>query len=131
MLDLTHIYLENSRKSIGMKNYVNNPTLKRDGAKAGHQVIFSSLERAAISMPEYEPTVGKFLDFLNTIEGKQPGNPIKAANAIIQMVGTENPPLRFVLGKYAYTKFRKKINTLTQELDAWEAIGVNTDFETA
>jgi NAD(P)-dependent dehydrogenase (short-subunit alcohol dehydrogenase family) len=93
--------------------------------------IGRSLERAAHPMAEYEPTVGKFLNFLNTIEGKQPGDPQKAANAIIQMVESENPPLRLVLGKYAYTKFRQKIESLTQELDAWEAMAINTDFETA
>jgi NAD(P)-dependent dehydrogenase (short-subunit alcohol dehydrogenase family) len=91
--------------------------------------IGRSLDRATTSMPEYEPTVGKFLNFLNTIEGKQPGDPVKAANAIIQMVESDNPPLRLVLGKYAYSKFRKKIAALTQELDAWEAIASNTDFE--
>lgn len=90
--------------------------------------IGRSLDRATASMPEYEPTVGKFLNFLNTIEGKQPGDPVKAANAIIQMVESNNPPLRFVLGKYAYGKFRKKIAALTQELDTWEAIASNTDF---
>lgn len=88
-----------------------------------------SLDRVANPMPEYEPTVGKFLNFLNTIEGKQPGDPVKAASAIIQMVKSDHPPLRLVLGNYAYERFRKKIETLTQELDAWEAIGMNTDFE--
>ncbi len=91
--------------------------------------IGRSLDRAATPMPEYEPTVGKFLNFLNTIEGKQPGDPVKAANAIIQMVEAENPPLRFVLGKYAYAKFRKKIEALTQELNTWETLGMSTDFE--
>lgn len=92
--------------------------------------IGRSLDRATNPMAEYQPTVGKFLEFLNTIEGKQPGDPVKAANTIIQAVEAENPPLRLVLGKYAYSKFRKKIESLTQELDAWEAIAVNTDFET-
>jgi hypothetical protein len=81
-------------------------------------------------MPEYEPSVGKFLTFLNTIEGKQPGDPQKAADAIIQMVNAENPPLRLVLDKYAYSKFRQKIESLTQELDTWAEVGMNTDFET-
>jgi hypothetical protein len=35
-----------------------------------------------------------------------------------------------VLGKYAYSKFRQKIASLTQELNDWEAIAANTDFET-
>jgi len=91
--------------------------------------IGRSLDRAEPSMPEYEPTVGQFLNFLNQIEGQQPGDPNKAANAIIQMVASENPPLRLVLGKYAYEKFNEKIEALTQELEDWKAIGMATDFE--
>lgn len=91
--------------------------------------IGRSLDRATNQMEEYQPTVGKFLQFLSTIEGKQPGDPVKAANAIIQVVEAENPPLRLVLGKYAYSKFRQKIASLTQELDAWETMAANTDFE--
>jgi NAD(P)-dependent dehydrogenase (short-subunit alcohol dehydrogenase family) len=92
--------------------------------------IGRSLDRVEQPMPEYEPTVGKFLNFLNTIEGKQPGDPQKAADAIIQMVNAGNPPLRLVLGNYAYRKFRTKIESLTQELDTWADVGMNTDFKT-
>lgn len=91
--------------------------------------IGRSLDRASHQMEEYQPTVGKFLKFLNTIEGKQPGDPIKAANVIIQVVESENPPLRLVLGHYAYSKFRQKIESLNQELNDWETIAINTDFE--
>lgn len=91
--------------------------------------IGRSLDRAEPAMPEYEPTVGKFLDFLNQIEGQQPGDPVKAANAIIQMVESENPPMRLFLGKYAYGKVNEKIEALTQELEAWKSVGIATDFE--
>ncbi|MEM6840323.1 MAG: oxidoreductase [Cyanobacteria bacterium P01_C01_bin.120] len=93
------------------------------------EFIGRSLDRVEAPMAVYEPTVGKFLNFLNQIEGQQPGDPAKAANAIIHMVEAENPPLRLVLGKYAYSKFRQKIADLTQELDAWESVGLATDFE--
>jgi NAD(P)-dependent dehydrogenase (short-subunit alcohol dehydrogenase family) len=91
--------------------------------------IGRSLDRAEHSMEAYQGTVGKFLQFLNQIEGTQPGDPDKASQAIIQVVNAENPPLRLVLGKYAYSKFRQKIASLTKELDEWEAIAANTDFE--
>lgn len=90
--------------------------------------IGRSLDRVEEQMDAYQDTVGKFLNFLNNIEGKQPGDPQKAAEAIIQVVNSPNPPLRLVLGKYAYTKFRQKIESLTTELDAWEAVAANTDF---
>ena len=91
--------------------------------------IGRSLDRAQEQMEAYQGTVGKFLNFLNNIEGKQPGDPQKAAEAIIQVVNSPNPPLRLVLGKYAYTKFRKKIESLTAELNTWEKVAANTDFE--
>ncbi|MEM8830903.1 MAG: SDR family oxidoreductase [Cyanobacteria bacterium P01_G01_bin.19] len=90
--------------------------------------IGRSLDRAESQMDAYQDTVGKFLNFLNNIEGKQPGDPQKAAEAIIKVVNSNNPPLRLVLGKYAYTNFRKKLESLTAELDAWEEVAVKTDF---
>ncbi|MEM9008187.1 MAG: oxidoreductase [Cyanobacteria bacterium P01_F01_bin.86] len=93
------------------------------------EFIGRSLDRVDTPMTEYELTVGKFLNFLNQIEGQQPGDPVKAANAIIRMIEAENPPLRLVLGKYAYSKFRQKIEDLTQELNAWESVGLATDFD--
>ncbi|MDF5730981.1 MAG: oxidoreductase [Rhizonema sp. PD38] len=92
--------------------------------------IGRSLDRAEQSMNVYKDTVGKFLQFLDKIEGTQSGNPDKAAQVLIKVVNSENPPLRLVLGKYAYSKFRQKIESLTAELDAWEAVTANTDFET-
>lgn len=93
-------------------------------------LIRRSLIRAEHSIDAYNETVGKFSQFLEKIEGSQPGDPEKAANTIIHVVESENPPLRLVLGKYAYNKFRQKIESLSAELDAWEAIASNTDFET-
>ncbi|MEO0840654.1 MAG: oxidoreductase [Cyanobacteria bacterium J06643_5] len=91
--------------------------------------IGRSLDRAEEQMEAYQGTVGKFLNFLNNIEGKQPGDPQKAAEAIIKVVNSENPPLRLVLGQYAYSKFRQKIESLKTELDEWELVAANTDFE--
>ncbi len=91
--------------------------------------IGRSLQHAPTSIPDYTATVGKFQQFLQKIAGSQPGDPSQAAQAMIQIAHSDHPPLRLVLGKYAYTKFRAKIATLTQELDQWEAIAANTDFE--
>ena len=91
--------------------------------------IGRSLDRVQDQIEAYQGTVGKFLNFLNNIEGKQPGDPQKAAEAIIKVVNSPNPPLRLVLGKYAYSKFRQKIESLTAELNTWEEVAANTDFE--
>jgi hypothetical protein len=65
------------------------------------------------------------------MDGKQPGDPEKAAEAIIAAVLSDRPPLRLVLGKYATDKARKKIAAAQRELDAWSAIGAPTDFSPA
>ncbi|MEO6788084.1 MAG: oxidoreductase, partial [Chthoniobacteraceae bacterium] len=90
--------------------------------------ISRSMERAENHIADYDPTSGKFLRFLETMSGKQPGDPAKAAAAIIAAVESDSPPLRLVLGKYANDKTRKKFADAEKEPAAWEHVGVPTDF---
>ena len=90
--------------------------------------IARSLERAETHLADYDRTSGKFLRFLETMAGKQPGDPAKAAEAIIAAVESDTPPLRLVLGKYANEKARKKLAEAQRELTAWEPTGFATDF---
>ena len=90
--------------------------------------IARSLERAEKQIADYDRTSGKFTRFLETMAGKQPGDPGKAAEAIIAAVESETPPLRLVLGKYAHEKARRKLAEAERELAAWEPVGFATDF---
>jgi NAD(P)-dependent dehydrogenase (short-subunit alcohol dehydrogenase family) len=90
--------------------------------------IARSMDRAADPMADYETTSGKFLKFLESMSGRQPGDPAKAAAAIIEAVQSDRPPLRLVLGKYAVDKSRRKLVTAARELDAWSAVGLATDY---
>ena len=90
--------------------------------------IGRSLERAESHLADYDRSSGKFLRFLETMDGKQPGDPIKAATAIIAAVESDAPPLRIVLGKYANEKARKKHVDAERERATWEAVGLPTDF---
>ena len=92
--------------------------------------ISRSLERAENRLADYDRTSGKFLRFLETMSGKQPGDPDKAAEAIIAAVESATPPLRLVLGKYANDKTRKKFADAEKERAAWEHVGVPTDYST-
>jgi NAD(P)-dependent dehydrogenase (short-subunit alcohol dehydrogenase family) len=89
-----------------------------------------SLERAAGQISDYEPSSGKFRRLLETMAGRQPGDPAKAADAIIAAVASDNPPLRLVLGKYAVDKARRKLVTAARELDAVSDAGRAADFAT-
>ncbi|MEY4938788.1 MAG: 3-oxoacyl-[acyl-carrier-protein] reductase FabG [Verrucomicrobiota bacterium] len=90
--------------------------------------IARSLERATGQIADYDPSSGKFRRFLETMAGRQPGDPMKAADAIIAAVALENPPLRLVLGKYAIDKTRRKLAAAARELEAGYAAGLATDF---
>ena len=93
--------------------------------------IARSLERAEGHIADYDRTSGKFLRFLESMNGKQPGDPDKAAEAIIAAVESDAPPLRLVLGKYATDKVRKKLTSIESELATWEHVGLPTDFTAA
>ncbi|MEQ1852410.1 MAG: oxidoreductase [Chthoniobacteraceae bacterium] len=90
--------------------------------------IARSLERAESHIADYDRTSGKFARFLETMAGKQPGDPAKAAEAIIAAVESDTPPLRLILGKYANDKTRKKLTDAERERTAWEHVGAPTDF---
>ena len=90
--------------------------------------IARSLERAESHITDYDRTSGKFVGFLETMAGRQPGDPGKAAEAIIAAVESDTPPLRLVLGKYANDKARKKLADAERERTAWESVGSPTDF---
>src|ERR1700675_3416033 len=48
--------------------------------------------------PEYDSTVGATVRFQREYDGKQPGDPAKAAAALLQIASLSDPPLRLLLG---------------------------------
>ena len=89
----------------------------------------ASSARAAKIIPDYDSTAGERIRILKVISGKHPGDPVKAAKAIITIVNTDSPPLRLALGKIAVDVVRNKIRLLETDLDQWEELSVNTGFE--
>ncbi len=92
------------------------------------EFISRSLDRAEGPVAEYAATSGKFLSFLEKVDGKQPGDPAAAARAILEVAAAEKPPFRLVLGKYAYQKARRQLDRERAELEAWQGTGLETDF---
>ncbi|WP_207515821.1 SDR family NAD(P)-dependent oxidoreductase [Longitalea luteola] len=65
---------------------------------------------------------------IEDIPGNQPGDPEKAALALVQLAGMENPPLHFFMGSDAYGMANNKIELLQKELSTNEALSRSTDF---
>jgi len=90
--------------------------------------IRDSLEAAGSSIQDYETSVGRFRSLLGRMDGRQPGDPVRAANAIFGLSKQANPPFRLVLGRYALEKSRKTLIARSAELEAWEAVAASVDF---
>lgn len=89
--------------------------------------IGRSLEHSE-RISEYEATVGKFGAYLAKVEGKQPGDPVRAASLIIDLLDEEKPPFRLVIGRYAATVFAKTLSVTETEFTVWKERGLATDF---
>lgn len=90
-----------------------------------------SLSQPDHRIEDYATVTGPFLQWLADMDGKQPGDPAKAAQAMIDVVESPNPPLRLALGADAVGAMRDKLAAVAAELDTWEAISLNTAFEGA
>lgn len=93
------------------------------------QFLDSSLHIAHNSISAYNDTVGAFKEKLSDRNGKQPGNPKKAAEAIFKVGMMENPPLRVLLGKDAYKNAQKKIEMLNADFEHMKELTFSTEFE--
>jgi NAD(P)-dependent dehydrogenase (short-subunit alcohol dehydrogenase family) len=60
--------------------------------------------------------------------GKQAGDPVRLAEALVTLSNEASPPLRFAAGAMAVSAMETKIASLTTELERWRALGVATDF---
>ena len=90
--------------------------------------IAHSLSCVTDAPADYEASCGKFLRFLRSMDTKQPGDPVRAAEAIFALSTAERPPLRLVLGRYAHDKARRRAQAALRELE--NAAGADTDFPT-
>ena len=86
-----------------------------------------SANEAKAEIEDYKTTAGQNQQTIRAYSGSQPGDPVKAAQAIIQAVETENPPLRLLLGAAALKNARLKLDELKKDYDAWAETSVGAD----
>ncbi len=85
-------------------------------------------KKAETQIEDYSPTAGKAREYFQTQAGKQKGDPQRAVEAIIAVVEAAHPPRHLLLGNAALTRFRKRLEDWTGELDAWESTTMGADF---
>jgi NAD(P)-dependent dehydrogenase (short-subunit alcohol dehydrogenase family) len=77
---------------------------------------------------DYAGTVGARREQDTTRHGHQPGDPARAAQAIITAVHSPSTPLMLVLGPDALIQFRDATRELNADVDAWEQTSLSTSF---
>ena len=88
-----------------------------------------SLSMAESRLPDYDKTAGKTRDYQRDNNGSQIGDPVRGAQAIVDAVTGDNPPLHLLLGAMAYQRATTKLDSLRREFEAWKAVSLATDFE--
>ena len=78
---------------------------------------------------EYAETVGATVRFQREYDGRQPGDPAKAAAVVIHIAGLDEPPFRLLLGSDAVRNVEKADAARIQADREWRAVSVSTDFE--
>ncbi|WP_059013504.1 oxidoreductase [Streptomyces specialis] len=84
---------------------------------------FATALQAAGTIADYDATVGPVREGLGSSHGKQPGDPDKAAAALLAALDLPNPPLRLALGDDAASMIREKLAAVAADLDATAHLG--------
>lgn len=87
-----------------------------------------SANDSKIVIEDYAFTAGKNKGDIRGYSGNQPGDPVRAAKAMIQVVESENPPLRLLLGAAALKGARIKLEELKNDFDTWAEVSEGADF---
>jgi NAD(P)-dependent dehydrogenase (short-subunit alcohol dehydrogenase family) len=87
-----------------------------------------SANNSAVVIDDYAGTAGNNKDTIRGYSGKQPGDPERAAKAIVKAVEAEHPPLHLLLGVAALKGARNKLEVLKTDYDAWEETTTGADF---
>jgi len=88
-----------------------------------------SMIESPVIIDDYAETAGKRRTATRAVSGSQPGDPKKAAQAILNAVKAEQTPLRLLLGASALKVARARMETLKAEFEALAEVTTSVDFE--
>jgi NAD(P)-dependent dehydrogenase (short-subunit alcohol dehydrogenase family) len=110
-------------RPFGVKVTAVAPGAFRTDFLSSHSIRKTDAEDAA-----YAASVGRSLSALDAMAGKQVGDPDRAAQAILELVRADEPPIHLLLGTDALRRAREKVDVVIEEMDRWEEVTRGTDF---
>jgi len=87
-----------------------------------------SANDATSKIDDYAETAGANQTSIRNYSGNQPGDPVRAAKAIVEAVEAENPPFNLLLGRAALKNARLKLDDLKRDFDTWAETTEGADF---
>ncbi|MBO9728428.1 MAG: SDR family NAD(P)-dependent oxidoreductase [Chitinophaga sp.] len=88
--------------------------------------IFSDMDIAPV-IPGYETTVGARTEMFKSSTFNPPGDPEKAATAILRLVNSSTPPVHLLLGSDALKRLEQVMEEHQQEMEKWRPLSISTD----
>jgi NAD(P)-dependent dehydrogenase (short-subunit alcohol dehydrogenase family) len=88
-----------------------------------------SLTQSSTVIDDYADTAGKRRKEHDTAHGTQPGDPVKAAKAIITAIESDEPPAFLLLGNDALKTYRRLAEARLATIEAWERLTTSTDID--
>lgn len=86
-----------------------------------------SMVRSPRSIPDYDTLFEPVRKSRKEKSGYQPGDPVKAAHAMLELIESQNPPAHLLLGSDALSLVRQKLEALGKEIEQWEKLTRSTD----
>lgn len=98
-------------------------TLIEPGA---HRTEVRAHWQMADAIDGYDATIGMVRRYLQEGAGREPGDPVLAAEAVLTIADADNPPLHLPLGVDAMERAQKKIAMVGGDIETWRALVVST-----
>ncbi|WP_396333151.1 oxidoreductase [Burkholderia anthina] len=86
-----------------------------------------SMARTPRAIADYDAIFDPIRRAREEKSGRQLGDPVKAARAMLAVIDAERPPAHLLLGSDALGLVRGKLSALEDEIRAWETVTVSTD----
>jgi NAD(P)-dependent dehydrogenase (short-subunit alcohol dehydrogenase family) len=90
-----------------------------------------STNYAPASIEDYTERNAAMRELYESMDGKQPGDPAKLAQALLTIAGQEQPPFRFIAGADAITQAEAKLAERQQQIDAYRDLSTSLALDEA
>lgn len=87
-----------------------------------------SLKQTPSKIADYAETAGARMAATAGVSGKQPGDPVRAGEAMIAATEAAEAPRHLVLGAFAYNNITSKLKERLAQIELWEEISLSADF---